>query len=241
MDDSYSQDIRDFKSELLRYVREIFKCSANELILRLEQSNLLNNEQNCLESSTALGFIIEEFLVSKLDDYTLLHNGVNGYRVHRANESITHVSYDCVSEIHNAIRALINVKVSRCGGTENNGVAAIQQLYHDYVEVDPEIRKCFLILKVSYSFCKSLRNGSKGERAISIRDINSFFLEEVDLSKEHKQDNRKWSSGGGSPNSGRLMISEKFRNMHRIPDEALSYEATVESLKAVCARNEKKD
>lgn len=209
--------------------------------MRLEQLNLLNNEGNCLESSTAFGFLIEEFLVSKLDDYTLSHDGINGYRVRRTNEAVTRTSYDCVADIRNGIRALINIKICRRGGVANDCVAAIHQLYHDYVDMDPDVRKCFLILKVDYSFCNSIRNGSKGERAISICGIDSFFLDEVDFSREHKQDNRKWSSAGGNANSGRLMISKRFRDMHQLLESQLSYMRTVGSLRAICARNEGKN
>ena len=238
---TYSSDIRHFQESLQHYVGEIFKCSANELILRLEQLNLLNNNQNCLESSTAFGFIIEEFLVSKLDDYTLGHDGKNGYRVQRAPNAVTHSSFDCVSEIRNGIRALVNLKIGRSDGPSNDGVAAIQQLYHDYVETDPDVPKCFLLLKVEYSFCQSIRNGSKGERAVSIKDVNSYFLDEVDLSIEHLQDNRKWSKNGGSANSGRLKITDAFRKRHTLPDSALSYDNTVSMLKAVYQRNVEKD
>lgn len=239
MGSSYSTDIRHFQTALMHYVGEIFKCSDNELLLRLEQLNLLNCKKNCLESSSALGFIIEEFLVSKLDDYTLRHDGVVDYRVRRTDDAVTHTSYDCVADIHGGIRALVNVKVRRRGGVGNEGVAAIRQLYHDYVEVDPDVRKCFLVLKVEYSCCESMRNGSKGERAISVENVDSYFLDEVDLLSEHRQDNRKWSKNGGNANSGRLRISNRFRATHHTPDEELSYEKTVSMLKAICARNER--
>lgn len=240
MSKSYVADILDFKGKIEAYVEQIFKYSSNELILRLEQLNLLNNKHNCLESSSAFGFIIEEFLVSKLDEYTIRHNGVKDYRIQRPAKSVTESSYDCIANIHNGIRALINVKVCREGGAKNNAVAAIKQLYSDYVEIDPSVEKCFLVLKVPYSFCSSIRSASKGERAISVGVASSYFLETVDLSKEHAQDSRQWSKKGGQRNSGRLMVSDDFRKSHIVPDEAISYENTIAMLTAVCDRNNKK-
>jgi len=236
MKNQFYSDIADFREKIIDYTKQIFKYSSNELILRLEQLNLLNNEDNCLESSTAFGFIIEEFLVSKLDEYTLSHDGKTDYRVQRTGKAVSDSSYDCVSSIHNGIRALINVKVCKDGGA-NNAVAAIQQLHYDYVENDPSVPKCFLVLKVHYSFCHSVRNASQGERAISIEKIESFFLDQIDLSREHMQDHRSWSGKGGDPNAGRLQISDRFFDDHQLDVKKISYANTVSMLNAVCARN----
>jgi len=236
MSNKYYSDISDFRKKICEYTSQIFKYSSNELILRLEQLNLLNNEANCLESSTAFGFIIEEFLVSKLDEYTINHNGKDDYRVQRTGKAVSDSSYDCIADIHNGIRALINVKVCKAGGA-NNAVAAIQQLHYDYVESDPEVSKCFLVLKVHYSFCRSIRNASQGERAISIEKIESFFLDEIDMSKEHMQDHRSWSGKRSDPNAGRLQVSDSFLATHRLLPDAISYKNTVAMLNAVCNRN----
>ena len=228
--------IDDFKSKIIDYTEQIFKYSSNELILRLEQLNLLNNEDNCLESSTAFGFIIEEFLVSKLDEYTIRHDGKKDYRIRRTGHSVSETSYDCISDIHNGIRALVNVKVCKSGGT-NNAVAAIQQLYKDYVVTDPKVEKCFLVLKVHYGFCHSIRNASQGERAISIEKVEAFFLDDVDLSEEHLQDHRSWSGKAKNPNAGRLQVSDAFLATHIVQPENVSYENTVKMLEAVVKRN----
>lgn len=236
MDNVFYADICDFKEKICEYVTQIFKYNSNELILRLEQLNLLNNEDNCLESSTAFGFIIEEFLVSKLDEYTMTHDGTRDYRVQRTGKGAAETSYDCVAEIHHGIRALVNIKVCKNNGA-NNAVAAIRQLYADYVTTDPETPKCFLVVKVYYDFCKSIRNGTRGERAISIKGVRAFFLDEVDFATEHKQDHRSWSSKKKDANSGRLQISDNFLKSHRLGAEAISYQNTVAMLEAVCARN----
>lgn len=232
----FKASIDDFKSKIIDYTEQIFKYSSNELILRLEQLNLLNNEDNCLESSTAFGFIIEEFLVSKLDEYTIRHDGKKDYRIRRTGHSVSETSYDCISDIHNGIRALVNVKVCKSGGA-NNAVAAIQQLYKDYVETDPKVEKCFLVLKVHYGFCHSIRNASQGERAISIEKVEAFFLDDVDLSKEHLQDHRSWSGKAKNPNAGRLQVSDAFLASHRVDESKVSYENTVKMLRTVVRRN----
>lgn len=241
MSKSYVESIRAFQKALQQYISEIFKCSANELILRLEELNLLNNKENRIESSTALGYIVEEFLVSKLDDYTLRHDGTNGYRVQRPKCAANISSYDCWAEIDNGIRALVNLKVSKNDSSGNNGVAAIQQLYHDYVKTDSDTQKCYLVVKVEYSFCDSIRTSCRGERAISITDINSYFLDEIDFSNEHRQDNRKWSATSGGYNSGRLQITNAFRKSHQLKEEDISYTSTVKMLNAIYNRNLQKE
>jgi hypothetical protein len=55
---------------LREYAFNIFRTYGRELVLRLEEYNLLQNKHNCIESSTAIGFVLEEFIVSKLEMYT---------------------------------------------------------------------------------------------------------------------------------------------------------------------------
>jgi hypothetical protein len=69
MNDYYRQ-ILDFQVKLKEYAQNIFRAYGRELVLRLEEYNLLQNRHNCIESSTATGFVLEEFLVSKLEMYT---------------------------------------------------------------------------------------------------------------------------------------------------------------------------
>ena len=164
------------------------------------------------------------------------HDGTQDYRVQRTGKGVVETSYDCVAEIHHGIRALVNIKVCKNDGV-NSAVAAIRQLYADYVTTDPATPKCFLVVKVYYDFCKSIRNGTRGERAISIKGVRAFFLDEVDLSKEHKQDHRSWYGKGKDANSGRLQVSDNFLQTHRVEAEAISYSHTVAMLEAICARN----
>ena len=52
-----------------------------------------------------------------------------------------------------------------------------------------------------------------------------FGIEEIDFSKEHKQDYRNWSKDFKS-SSGRLMVDESFRRKHQIEDKKMSYTKT---------------
>lgn len=81
------------------------------------------------------------------------------------------------------------------------------------------------------------RNASQGERAISIEKIDAFFLDQIDLSKEHMQDHRSWSGKSSDSNAGRLKVSDKFFADHQLKESAISYANTVSMLNAVCARN----
>ena len=65
MNDYYAE-LKKFKKELETYVRAIFSESKDELHLYLEGYNLLEDERNVIQSSTAIGYIIEEYLVSQL-------------------------------------------------------------------------------------------------------------------------------------------------------------------------------
>lgn len=231
MPNQFYDEIRRAQGRIESYVRQIFAEYENELSLRLGNLNLLQNEHNCLESSTAIGFILEEFLVSRLEASTLNNEGPEDFRIRRsADAATTSLSYDCSSWIGD-IRMLINVKVNK-RGSSNDAVAAIGQLYKDFVRTDPTVGKCFLVLKVNYDFgC-----ASDGERKIFINDVMTYFLDEVDLSREHKQDHRNWSEEFQA-DSGRLLVSNAFRCSHRVPSDQISYANTVAMLEAVKQRN----
>lgn len=66
----YYRNLKVLQSKVENYAKQIFKAYGNELVLKLEDYNLLEDENNCIESSTAIGFIIEEFLTSKISIYT---------------------------------------------------------------------------------------------------------------------------------------------------------------------------
>lgn len=59
---SYYESIKFVESKLIEYLSNIYKVYGNELLLKLEDYNLLAHKNNCIETSTATGFILEEFI-----------------------------------------------------------------------------------------------------------------------------------------------------------------------------------
>lgn len=214
----YYEKLKFVKTEVEKYLLEIFKVYGNELLLRLEEYNLLTNPNNCIETSTATGFVMEEFIVSKLETYTRNHNGENEIKIQRINgQSTIGSSYDCFA-IYGDIYIMINVKVQK-RGTANNAVAAINILHNNYVCENPEQEKAYLILKTFYDFCLSKIDS---QRKIKINGIRSYFLEELDFSSGHKQDHRNWSANFNAK-SGRLQVSNSWRNEHLLIEDEISY------------------
>lgn len=152
--------------------------------------------------------------------FTQNHDGEKEIIVKRSDGATTANSYDFYVDFKN-IRILINHKAEKEGG-ENAGIAAINKLYSDYVLCDPKREKAFLVLKLKYKYIISKKDN---QRKFFIFDINSFFLEELDFSKGHKQDFRNWSKEFKS-SSGRLVVDENFKKQHHISDEEMSYAKT---------------
>lgn len=214
----YYEKLKFVKTKVEQYLLEIFNESGNELSLGLEEYNLLNNPNNCIETSTATGFIMEEFIVSKLEAYTRKHDGVNEIKIQRINgQSTIRVSYDCYAMYDN-IFIMINVKVQK-KGTANNAVAAINILHNNYVYENPEQEKAYLVLKTFYDFGPSQIDS---QRKIKISGIGSYYLEELDFASGHKQDHRNWSANFNA-NSGRLHVSNAWRNEHLLTEDEISY------------------
>lgn len=241
MENEYYQKTLDFQEKLQLYANTIFRTYGKELVLRLEEYNLLQNKHNCLESSTAIGFILEEFLVSKLEMFTHCEGENTEYIIDRFKGATTGESFDCYS-LKNGIKFMINVKAEKINRA-NDGVAAIGQLYKNYCIDDKETQKSFIVFKVKYE----IRDGyedSEYKRAkprhLYIKDMETYCLEEVDLSTEHKQDNRSWSpatNGTSKKNNGRLQISSAFRREHKIPKENISYQNTFKMLSDLVEKN----
>lgn len=234
MINNYYDSIKYVQKKLNEYTTQIYKVYGNELLLRLEEYNLLENENNCIESSTAIGFIMEEFITSKLSTYTNKHDGINEIKLHKLNNTSTQTSsYDCYVEFNN-IHIMINIK-SQKKGSNNNAISAINKLYNDYVLTNPNQEKAFLILKTNYHFDKSSKDL---QRKIMIEKVESFYLEEIDFSTGHKQDNRNRSENF-NPNSGRLQVPNSFRTFHTLIREYVSYYNTYNMIKSIYEYNKK--
>lgn len=217
----YYKKLKFVQAKVEKYLNEIFKVYGNELLLRMEEYNLLANPNNCIETSTATGFLMEEFIVSKLETYTESHNGVSEIKIQRMNGRTTvGSSYDCFAE-YDGIFIMINVKVQK-RGTANNAVAAINILHNNYVCTNPEQEKAYLVLKTFYDFGSS-RDDS--QRKITVRGIGSYYLEELDFSSGHRQDHRNWSANFNAA-SGRLQVSDSWRKEHLLAEDEISYSKT---------------
>lgn len=229
---TYYKKLKFVQANVEKYLSEIFKVYGNELLLRLEEYNLLTNPNNCLETSTAIGFIMEEFIVSKLEIYTRNHNGVSKIKIRRMNGRTTVGSnYDCFAE-YDGIFIMINVKVQKRGAA-NNAVAAINILHNDYVRTNYEQEKAYLVLKTFYDFGQS---NVDLQRKITVQGIDSYYLEELDFSLGHRQDHRNWSANFNA-NSGRLQVSSRWRMEHLLSADEISYLKTKKFIEDMYLKN----
>lgn len=227
----YYQTLKFVKAKIVEYLSQIFKVYGNELLLRLEEYNLLTNKNNCIETSTATGFIMEEFITSKLEIYSKSHNDIDEIKIRKLEGlSTTNSSYDCYVE-YNDILFMVNIKVEK-KGSNNNAVSAINILQNDYVFGQPEKEKAYLVLKTRYYFDVSKKDN---QRKIMISSVDGYYLEEIDFSSGHKQDHRNWSKKEFKPESGRLMISNTFRKSHLLNEEDISYFRTRDFLQNINA------
>jgi hypothetical protein len=146
----------------------------------------LCSDKNCIESSTAIGFCIEEFIVTKLIDYTNTKKSII-YKVNKDQNSTTKSSYDCYSNLLDKSKCLINIKADK---KNNDAVAAINALYNDYVKTKPNIDKHFMVLKINYEISHAKSKKKSGEKCIHILNIESYFLEEISFIHGYFSDSR---------------------------------------------------
>lgn len=238
----YLQKTTDFQEKLKEYANCIFRTYGKELVLRLEEYNLLQNKHNCIESSTAIGFVLEEFLVSKLEMFTHCTDD-SEYVVDRFNGATASESYDCYS-VRDNIKFLVNVKAEKSGSSGNTAIAAIEQLHRNYCNDDGEYQKCFILFKIHYSIHDAYEDDAHRRakpRHIHIDDLSSYSLETVDLSGVWYQDNRQWSvkeDGQKTKNNGRLKVSLAFRKKHVVQNEDVSYKNTCNQIDIIWHKNE---
>ncbi len=230
---AYYECVKHFERKIVEYANNIFKTYGKELVLRLEEYNLLQNKHNCIESSTAIGFVLEEFIVSKLEMYTHCDES-SEYVIDRYVGGTTSESYDfyCLS---GNIRFMVNVKAEK-EDSANNAVAAIGQLYRNYCEENPEQLKSYIMFKILYSIGEGNEDTVERRakpRNIHIDGIETYALEEIDFSKGHSQDHRRWSENTTSKNNWPLLISPKFRNENRVPDQDVSYSRTFKMIEGI--------
>ncbi len=183
-----------FEKVVVEDISQIWEKHKERIDMRL------NDVPVCLEgsavnSSTAFGFLIEEFLVQQLpkDEY------------YTADGGTTTCAYDVKLKNDEKIELLVNLKVEKEGST-NSGVCA-GNILKNYYDKDNK-PKLYLILKSKYKI-----DEKKSE--VVFRGIESLYLESF-LTKEGmlKSDSRNWSNVFNAL-SGRIQIPNKS-NMENI-------------------------
>ena len=179
-----------FEKVVVEDILEIWKSHKSKIDMRL------NNIPVCLEgsavnSSTAFGFLIEEFLVQQLPE--------NEYFT--SNDSTTNSAYDVKLKEDDKIELLVNLKVEKYGSS-NNGVCAGNILKNYYDKDDKP--KLYLILKSKYEV-------NEKDSEVLFKGIESLYLESF-LTKEGllKSDSRNWSNVFNAL-SGRIQIPNKSK------------------------------
>ncbi len=209
----FLNSITDIDQRTYQKIAQLFQKAVEEDILKIwekHQKNIdmrLNNVPVCLpgsavNSSTAFGFLIEEFLVQQLskEDYFETVN------------STVKSAFDFKLKKEDKIHLLVNLKVEK-EGVSNNGVCAGNILKNFYDSDNKP--KLYLILKSKY---KIDENNSK----VLFKGIESHYLE-IFLTKEGylKSDSRNWSSEFNVL-SGRIQLPNKNKlkelSIEDIPD-----------------------
>ncbi|MDC8927270.1 hypothetical protein PR254_02320, partial [Metamycoplasma hyosynoviae] len=100
--------------------------------------------------SIPIGYLLEEYIVSKLENYFAASKRSSLIMIQNQN-STAHASYDFSILFKNEI-FLVNLKANK---SNNNAIAAINKIYDDYVLNNTNKSLHFLILKINYSIGKS--------------------------------------------------------------------------------------
>jgi hypothetical protein len=197
---AYLKKVKTIGKEEYQKIAELFEKVVVEDISQIwarhkEKIDMrLNDVPVCLEgsavnSSTAFGFLIEEFLVQQLpkEEY------------YTADGSTTNCAYDVKLKNDEKIELLVNLKVEK-EGSSNNGVCA-GNILKNYYDKDNK-PKLYLILKSKYKI-------DEDNSEVLFKGIESLYLESF-LTREGmlKSDSRNWSNVFNAL-SGRIQIPNK--------------------------------
>ena len=186
--EEYQKIAELFEKVVVEDVSEIWKKHKEKINMRL------NDVPVCLEgsavnSSTALGFLIEEFLVQQLSTK----------EYDKPKESTIASLYDFKFKMDDKIELLVNLKVERAGGS-NSGICAGNILKNYYSKDNKP--KLYLIVKSGYDI-----NDKKSE--VIFNGLSSVYLESFLIKKNMlKSDSRNWSNTFKIL-SGRLQLPSK--------------------------------
>nr|WP_277734988.1 hypothetical protein [Mycoplasmopsis bovis] len=63
---NYSEVAIELQSKLEEAINNIFEITNNEISINVEDVNILQRDNNSINSSTAIGYILEEYLIKIL-------------------------------------------------------------------------------------------------------------------------------------------------------------------------------
>nr|WP_307919134.1 hypothetical protein [Mycoplasmopsis bovis] len=61
---NYSEVAIELQSKLEEAINNIFEITNNEISINVEDVNILQRDNNSINSSTAIGYILEEYLIN---------------------------------------------------------------------------------------------------------------------------------------------------------------------------------
>lgn len=169
-------------------LNEIFTEYPDGLTLSLGNVNLLANPDNCILSSTAIGYCIEEFVFTKINSSLIQKFKENGktIKISRPINKTQSSSYDFSVEVGNHFY-MINIKAARKSGT-NHAVAALAALVGDYClepPVSPPSQLHYLVVKIFYDVKGDAILHSPGNEGML-----TYYLEQVDFTEGFRSDSR---------------------------------------------------
>ena len=188
--EEYQKIAELFEKVVVEDISEIWKKHKSKIDMRLNDIPVCL-EGSAVNSSTAFGFLIEEFLVQQLSKEEYF----------TSEDSTTNSAYDVKLKEDDKIELLVNLKVEK-DSSSNNGVCAGNILKNYYDKNDKP--KLYLILKSKYKIDEKNSN-------VLFIGIESLYLESF-LTKEDllKSDSRNWSNVFNAL-SGRIQIPNKTK------------------------------
>nr|WP_307934770.1 hypothetical protein [Mycoplasmopsis bovis] len=63
---NYSEVAIELQSKLEEAINNIFEITNNEISINVEDVNILQRDNNSINSSTAIGYILEEYLILRI-------------------------------------------------------------------------------------------------------------------------------------------------------------------------------
>nr|WP_307916463.1 hypothetical protein [Mycoplasmopsis bovis] len=71
---NYSEVAIELQSKLEEAINNIFEITNNEISINVEDVNILQRDNNSINSSTAIGYILEEYLIKNNKNLFLFCN-----------------------------------------------------------------------------------------------------------------------------------------------------------------------